>query len=355
MGGKGGFVLSLDLELMWGVNDTRTIADYGRNILGVRQMVPRMLDLLDRYQLGCTWAAVGFLFCDGRDELLARLPAIRPSYRNPRLSNYSYVDAVGADERSDPYHFAPSLISSISNQPRQEIATHTFSHYYCLEEGHTRDALAADLDAALEVAAAKGYRIRTIIFPRNQVSGEALAVCREAGITIYRGAGRAPGGGGIARKDENVFRRVGRFADSYLEIGVRRELGVQRHDGMSNVPASLFLRPFSHRLAAGERLKLKRVLKAMRRAAERGGIFHLWFHPENFGVDHEENFATMSAIAAEAARLRELHSWPTLNMAEAAASAEDDATIIGADGGHPLGITCREQTTGSKFNDCEEA
>lgn len=63
----------------------------------------------------------------------------------------------------------------------------------------------------------------------------------------------------------------------------------------------------------------------------------------------------MSAIATEAARLRELYGWPTLNMAEAAAAAEDDATTSGADGGHPLGITCREQTTGSKFNDCEEA
>lgn len=149
-------------------------------------MVPRMLDLLDHYELGCTWATVGFLFCDGRDELLARLPAIRPSYRNPRLSNYSYLNTVGADESKDPYHFAPSLIRDISRRPHQEIATHTFSHYYCLEEGQTYEALAADIDAALDVAAAKGYSIRTIVFPRNQVSAAALAVCREAGITVYR-------------------------------------------------------------------------------------------------------------------------------------------------------------------------
>lgn len=332
MGDGGGFVLSLDFELMWGVNDSRTVANYGRNILGVRHMVPRMLDLLDHYELGCTWATVGFLFCDGRDELLARLPAIRPSYRNPRLSNYAYLNTVGADESTDPYHFAPSLIRDISRRPHQEIATHTFSHYYCLEEGQTHEALAADIDAALDVAAAKGYSIRTIVFPRNQVSAAALAVCREAGITVYRGTGRAAGGGGVAREREGVLRRAVRFADSYLEMGARRELGVERHDGMCNVPASLFLRPFSHRLAAGEGLKLQRILNAMRRAAQRGGVFHLWFHPENFGVDQDENFATMSAIAAEAARLRERYGWPTLNMAEAAASAVRQDTTIEAEG-----------------------
>ncbi|WP_457578415.1 hypothetical protein [Ensifer adhaerens] len=332
MADGGGFVLSLDFELMWGVNDSRTISDHGRSVLGVRKMVPRMLELLDQYELGCTWAAVGFLFCEDRYELLARLPTVRPCYRNRRLSNYAYLDRVGADEKSDPYHFASSLIRTISRQPRQEIATHTFSHYYCLEEGHTRDALAADLAAALDVAASKNYRIRTIIFPRNQVSAEALAVCREAGISVYRGTGRVAGGGGVAREKETVFRRSVRFADSYIEIGERQELRIQRHDGMSNVPASLFLRPFSPRLAAYENLKRKRILKAMRRAAERGGIFHLWFHPENFGVDQDENFATMTAIAAEAARLREEYGWPTLNMAEAASLAENHATAIAATG-----------------------
>ena len=41
----GGFVISLDFELMWGVRDRRGIADYGANILGARRAVPRLLDL----------------------------------------------------------------------------------------------------------------------------------------------------------------------------------------------------------------------------------------------------------------------------------------------------------------------
>jgi len=40
----GAFVISLDFELLWGVRDKRTIADYGANIRGVRDAVPALLD-----------------------------------------------------------------------------------------------------------------------------------------------------------------------------------------------------------------------------------------------------------------------------------------------------------------------
>ncbi|WP_274629295.1 polysaccharide deacetylase family protein [Arvimicrobium flavum] len=318
---SGGFVLSLDFELMWGVNGTRTIDQHGEHVLGARQVIPRLLDLFEQHGIGCTWATVGFLFCHDRDELLSSLPQIRPAYVDRKLSNYAYLDQVGADERRDPYHFAPSLISRIAERPRQEIGTHTLSHYYCLEDGQTAEAFRADLDAALKLGSAAGHRIRSIVFPRNQVSNEALGVCRDAGVTIYRGAGRPAGGLGVPRSRDSRLRRVIRLADSYVEMGPRAEPSVETHAGMVDVPASLFLRPFSRRMAAGERFKIQRILAAMRRAAQRGGLFHLWFHPENFGVDQERNLGMMATIAKEAARLRELHGWPSLNMAEAAAVA----------------------------------
>lgn len=323
----GGFVFSLDFELMWGVYGTHNISDYGKNIVGVRKMVPRMLDLLSRYKLGCTWATVGFLFCSSRDELLACLPPIRPAYHNPRISAYSYLHEVGTDERRDPHHFAPSLIAEIAARPRQEIATHTLSHYYCLEEGQTAEAFAADLSAALSLAAAKGYRINSIVFPRNQVSETALAICRGAGLTIYRGASETPSGIGIARSQERLSHRAIRLIDAYIETGARTNRIVRRQNGMINVPASLFLRPYSRQLAFADAVKLERILGAMRRAAQSGGLFHLWFHPHNFGVDQDENFALMTAIAAEAARLRDQHGWPTLNMAEAAALVGARASV----------------------------
>jgi hypothetical protein len=98
----GRLVISLDFELLWGVRDTEDRQSYGQNILGAREAIPRMLDLFAAGGIRATWATVGFLFCETKEELLASLPDERPAYRDPRLSNYAYLDEVGPDERRDP-------------------------------------------------------------------------------------------------------------------------------------------------------------------------------------------------------------------------------------------------------------
>ncbi|HET9816927.1 MAG TPA: hypothetical protein VFQ33_14305, partial [Xanthobacteraceae bacterium] len=131
----GALVISLDFELLWGVRDNRTIADYGANILGVRQVVPALLDLFAERNIACTWATVGLLFFDTNAAMRAALPARKPRYTDARLCSYNYLDEVGADEERDPYYYGLSLIKRILDHPAQEIGTHTFSHFYCLEEG----------------------------------------------------------------------------------------------------------------------------------------------------------------------------------------------------------------------------
>lgn len=124
---SGNFVISLDFELMWGVRDIATCDSYGRNVLGVRRAIPALLEMFDRRTIRATWAVVGFLLCETKDELLARLPSHRPGYFNKSLSTYTYLEEVGSDERSDPYYFGASLARQIAACPGQEIGTHTFS------------------------------------------------------------------------------------------------------------------------------------------------------------------------------------------------------------------------------------
>ena len=135
MTGGGIFVISLDFELLWGVRDKRTIADYGANILGVRQAIPAMLELFEARNISATWATVGFLFCADKAELIASFPRLLPAYKDRRLSPYDDLADLGRDEDSDPYRYGLSLLRQIQARPRQEIATHTFSHFYCLEAG----------------------------------------------------------------------------------------------------------------------------------------------------------------------------------------------------------------------------
>jgi len=131
----GALVISLDFELHWGVRDKRSIPSYRENLLGARRAVPAMLGMFRQFGIRATWAIVGLLLAESRREMLDRMPARRPRYRRADLSPYDAFGDVGENERDDPYHFASSLVRRIAASSEQEIATHTFGHYYCLEDG----------------------------------------------------------------------------------------------------------------------------------------------------------------------------------------------------------------------------
>jgi hypothetical protein len=314
----GALVISLDFELMWGLRDKYGIASYGRNILGVRQAIPAMLKLFAARGIACTWATVGFLFCADKDELMDSLPAVRPAYRRPGLSPYDILAGIGRDEASDPYHFGLSLLQQVQAAPLQEIATHTFSHFCCLEEGGDTDAFRADLLAARQVAERRGVPLASIVLPRNQVSVEHLRVCRTLGLTAFRGNERV--WFHRARRDEHVSLpvRALRLADSYLPLGGAHAHAPTLVEGLVDVAASRFLRP-STGTGPFEWVRLARITTAMEQAARRGTVFHLWWHPHNFGVDFDANLAFLTAILDRFRTLQDRYGMRSLTMTEVAA------------------------------------
>ena len=52
-----------------------------------------------------------------------------------------------------------------------------------------------------------------------------------------------------------------------------------------------------------------------------GGIFHLWWHPHDFGVHLAENLRAVRDILGWFARLRDAYGMESLTMAEAAERA----------------------------------
>jgi peptidoglycan/xylan/chitin deacetylase (PgdA/CDA1 family) len=173
---SGRFVISLDFELMWGVRDHRSVADYGDAVLGARQAIPQMLQLFARYDIQATWATVGLLFARTKGEMRRFAPAILPEYQNPRLSPYPALDQIGADEDEDPHHFGRSLLDQIASTRGQEIATHSYGHVYALEPGMTPEAWRADLAAAIAIATEAGHSLQSIVFPRNQMGPDHVAI-----------------------------------------------------------------------------------------------------------------------------------------------------------------------------------
>jgi peptidoglycan/xylan/chitin deacetylase (PgdA/CDA1 family) len=321
----GAFVCSLDFELLWGVRDLfpEDGGSYRENLLGVRRAIPAMLDLFERYGIHATWATVGFVFAASREELLAYWPRERPAYADPRLSPYGV--RLGRDEREDPLHYGASLVDRIRGRPGQELGTHTFSHYYCLEPGQTRAAFAADLDAAVRIAAARGVRLRSIVFPRNQVNEAYAGILRERGIVAFRGNPPAwPYRAGGHRAANGQARRMARLVDAYLPVtGVAGAAWgeVPRPDGLCDVRATAFLRPHHPSLRALDGLRLARIAGAVRRAAREGRVFHLWWHPHNFGRHLDANLSFLEAILRVVAECRERLGMRSLSMAEVAAVA----------------------------------
>ncbi|MDQ4068130.1 MAG: hypothetical protein M3203_01420 [Actinomycetota bacterium] len=73
----------------------------------------------------------------------------RPGPHARRLLLPPYHELVGEIEASEPFHLARSLVDLIRAAPSQELASHTFSHYYCLEPGQDEAAFRADLERVL--------------------------------------------------------------------------------------------------------------------------------------------------------------------------------------------------------------
>jgi hypothetical protein len=301
----GRFVVSLDFELMWGLRDHLTVNDYGQNILGVREAIPRMLDAFDRFGIRATWATVGFLFCESKDELIATAPAKRPTYSRAALSNYSYFDEIGCNEKDDPYFFGLGLLQLIRSCNGQEIGSHTFSHYYCLEDGQTDEQFSADLDAACTVASRRNIILKSLVFPRNQYSQAHLKIAASHGFCVFRGNEKAAAYRPAAGNEQSKLRRALRLADNYLNLTGNHVHGRGSVAGLEDVPSSRFLRPYWGKLARLDGLKLSRITNAMSAAARESGVYHLWWHPHNFGANTESNMKFLGAVIEHFRRLRD--------------------------------------------------
>lgn len=310
---KGIFTISLDFELYWGVRDHRSLSSYGSNIRNVHSVIPRLLEMFDQYKVHCTWATVGFLFFSNKNELLKSLPQVCPDYLKTEYDPYSYLHQ---SDLEPIYHFAPNLIEKIRNTPGQEIGTHTFSHFYALEENTTDEQLRADLEAAIKKAKENKIVIASIVFPRNQYSESHLKVCKEVGIKVYRGNEESGIYRPVSREQENIFRRAVRFADTYLNITGFHCHNYPTADEMINVPASRFLRPYSRNLNFLEGLKFRRIKKSMEHAARNGLIYQLWWHPHNFGDNTEENFNFLEKILKEYSKLNQEKKMESQNLYE---------------------------------------
>ena len=282
----GRFIISLDFELMWGMKDLNS-QDYEKSVMGVRKTLPLLLKLFSDYDIHATWATVGIMLNKSKDEINENIPVKVPVYKNEVCSSYNHLNEVGQSEEDDKLHYASSLFEQIKNCEHQEIGTHTYSHYYCLEKGSDLESFACDIDKACEMM--WNYHeiaIRSIVFPRNQYDEANIALLQKYGIIAYRGnpdRGFDPSKTGIAA----IWQKILRTLDVYLPIfGSQTYSNSYNNSGIVNVRASRFFRPASSYVLL-EKMKVYRIKKQMLYAAKHKRMFHLWWHPHNMGRNSE--------------------------------------------------------------------
>jgi peptidoglycan/xylan/chitin deacetylase (PgdA/CDA1 family) len=310
------FVISLDFELMWGVFDKRSIQDYGDNIRGVHDVIPQILKLFKEFGIHCTWAVVGGLYYETLEELKADLPDVLPTYKNDAFSAYSHLKKVKA-KNFRVYYSGLKLIKLIKSAEGQEVGTHTFSHYYCLEEGQNEVQFRKDIQKAVTRAAVYGIKVRSIIFPRNQYNVEYLKICKQEGITSFRGNESNFIQKPRTQEKLSIYIRILRLADTYLNLtGSNIYNKFIEVGGLINIPASFFFRPVSHTFSWLEKIKIQRYKRAMLAAAQSNSAFHLWWHPHNFGKNPNENLKQLKELLVYYTVLNKKYGMRSLNMGE---------------------------------------
>lgn len=317
---NGKLVISLDFEIYWGVRDAVTLKEYEEHLLGVQKVIPLLLGLFKQYDIQATFATVGFLFFNTKEDLLKNLPNRKPVYQNSKLSPYTgHFDSVGENEIVDQFHFASNLIQQIVNNG-QEIGSHTFSHYYCLEKGQTKEDFKEDLIAAKKIAQKRGIELKSFVFPRNQYNKDYLTVCREMGFTSFRGNEKSWLFSSESFGPDNFVRRPFRLLDSYWNLSGNNcySLEEMKDQVILNIPSSRFLRPYSKKLKAFENLRLKRITDSMSYAAKKGLVYHLWWHPHNFGSNIFNNISFLEKILIHYKKLNSEFNFESLSMRQLA-------------------------------------
>ncbi|MFD2518549.1 polysaccharide deacetylase family protein [Salinimicrobium flavum] len=309
---NGALVISLDFELLWGVFDKvewREKREYFRN---TRKLIPEILQLFEKYEVSCTWATVGMLFNENWDEWNQNFPEMLPEYENKNLSAYSYGKLIQSKE-TEELCFAPNLIRRIIETPGQEVGSHTYSHYYCLEPGQSLESFKADLLKSQELAKKFAIRLKSLVFPRNQYNKDYLQVCKETGLQNVR-TNPDVWYWRNTQKD-SLQQKIFRTGDAYFGL---------KNKSYKNIPelipklhgqkASRLLRPHSGRNFLDKK-RVQRIQSEINQAAKNKEIYHLWWHPHNFGGNPEKNLEELDFILKHFKSCQNKFEFGSFNMA----------------------------------------
>ncbi|MAN88456.1 MAG: polysaccharide deacetylase [Algoriphagus sp.] len=310
----GTLIISLDFELLWGIFDkvgNKYKPEYFEN---TRRIIPQMLDLFAKNQIGVTWATVGMLFAENEEEWKKYSPEFLPSYREKKYSAYDWSKVHGIKPE---VHFAPDLIHLILDTPLQDLGSHTYAHYYTLMRGQSPDQFRQDLQASQKIAKDKfGIKLKSLVFPRNHINELYLGICLEEGLECVRG--NPKNWFWQETQHEDLSKKIFRSADCFFPLGSSTSFSSESISNFPNepliIPASRILRPYSPDNAIFNKVRLNRIKQEMSEAAKKGEHYHLWWHPHNFGNNPKESMEELESLILHFDQLRSQYGMDSHSM-----------------------------------------
>jgi hypothetical protein len=265
-------VISLDLELSWGSFDLGFDEDVVKMARWTHEVgAPHLLNHLTSNGLSATWAVVGAMMRPSLPDVTS-MPEVNYSHFSKPW--FSCVPKQG-NGSSCPEWFGADLVEAIRNaNPKQEVGFHSFSHVPFGWPGMTRERAIAEYRFCVQVAREFGIPTTSFVFPRNSVA--YIRELRDAGFMCYRDVDQLP-----IRFANTTLASLEMVWADFVGLSPRMvEPAIK--EGIVSIPASLLIR-----YAAGWRKyipdssRLRRLRKGLERVRRNGGVFHVWFHPEN--------------------------------------------------------------------------
>jgi peptidoglycan/xylan/chitin deacetylase (PgdA/CDA1 family) len=285
------FLLSFDCEGKWGLVDCLSARHHELfTSERLHATYSQLAELLREHRIDATFAFTS-AFCMTPEAF----STLRPDVERLGAPQWSGRALQAIDRDAGDGWFAPACLDEVREGGAHEIASHGFSHLPWQSSFADRDILAAELALCRSVPDFARDKVRTFVFPRNQVAHPDLLLAH--GFHAYR----------KARASSRLVNLASEF-----DWRTRSEEIEGRPGPLAEVPAGHFLN-WRHGLRRGVPLALtvRRWQNMIRHATASGGLVHAWTHPENF-LDGHEMFRMLGDIlrfvAAErdAGRLRVL-------------------------------------------------
>lgn len=313
---SGTFVISLDTELAWGTFDTEAgYRPFEEAYRRTPSVVRELCSLFETYEISATWAVVAHLFedCGGEHDR----PQIDLDWIDDWYGSLPCRNGVDRD-----LWYAPEILDMIrSCSVPQEIGLHGYSHLILGADGCSRSAAEREMSAAVDVLESHGMSPTSFVYPRNQTG--YLDILSDAGIEVVRGRDDI---WFEERELPRSVRKPFRFANEALSW-TPPVVKPRKRDGVVEIPGSQVFRPFHGGWQfAPERTRVARAKKGLDDAVKTGRIYHLRFHPFDFGLEPDRMLGLLEEVLEYAANLRRQGSLKVRPLREIARDINLDET-----------------------------